>query len=308
MAVDYTTDALIADIKRHGSIPSKQQLLTTDDFVDFLNHNQRTYMIPTIMRTREEFFVQTYDKPIDRSLTEQRYDLPTRAIGHNIRKLMLVDQQNNEIIMPRIEPENKTWHETFAWWPGTKSGYYFEGDQILLTPNLNNSFSTLRLKYFRRPNWLTLRENCAKVLTVDTGTGIVTIDALPTGWVTGQIIDVIASKPTFRTHGDSIVTTLISGTNITLPLAAAANVVVGDFLCPEGESCVPQYPEELHPILQHLALIDCLKALKDTEAVQVAEGELEEMERSANTLISNRDEGSPRKLVTRRGIFDTGGV
>jgi DNA-binding GntR family transcriptional regulator len=71
---------------------------------------------------------------------------------------------------------------------------------------------------------------------------------------------------------------------------------------------VPQYPEELHPILSHLALIDALKAMQATEAVQLAVAELEEMERNLNSLISNRDEGSPRKIVSRRGIWDTGGV
>ena len=306
--IDYTTDALIEEIKRRGSVPTSQQLLKSADFIDFMNHRQRTYLVPSILRTREEFFVSTFDQDLDSSLSPQKYDLPTRAIGHKVRQVMLIDQQDNEVILPRIEPDNKTWHETFAWWPGTKSGYYFEGDRIVLTPNLNNSFKQLRLKYYRRPNWLTLRENCAQVLAVDTGTGIVTIDELPEGWVTGQIIDIIASKPTFRSHGDSVVTTLIAGTAITLSVADAANVVIGDFLCPENESCVPQYPEELHPILVQLGLIDALKALGDSEAVQVASAELEELERNLNSLIKSRDDGAPRKIVSRRGLWDTGGV
>lgn len=307
MPIDYTTDALIAEIKRHGSIPTTQQLLSSEDFVNLLNHNQRVYMIASIMRTREEFFVATFDQALIGGSEEQRYDLPTRAVGHKLRKLIIVDQQSNEVMLPRIEPENKTWHESSSWWPGMKSGYFFEGDQVVLTPNLNNSFSTLRMKYFRRPNWLTLRENCAQVTAVDTGTGIITIDELPEGWVTGQIIDVIASKPTFRSHGDSVVTSLIAGTSITVPVADAANVVVGDFICPEGETCVPQYPEEVHPILMQLGLIDALKAMGDSEGAGNAASQLEEMERDLNSLLKSRDDGSPRKIVSRRGLWDSGG-
>lgn len=303
--IDFTVDAMIEDIKRHGSIPSNQRLLSDEDFLDFLNHNQRVYMIPAIMKNREEFFVSTFDQPVNAN--GDPYELPERGIAHKIRKACLVDANNNETMLPRIEPENKIWNDVTAWWPGSKSGYYFEGEQIFLTPNMNISFSILRLKYFRKPNWLTFRENCAQVTAIDTGTGVITCDSLPSTFVNGFVIDFIKSKPTFRSHSDDVTISAVSGSQFTVSLDVAAKIEVGDYACPAGESCVAQYPEELYPILTQLGLVDALKAMKDSEGAQAAESELAEMEESLNTLISNRDQGAPRKIVSRRGLWNTGG-
>lgn len=304
--LDFTTAALITSLKRRGSVPTSQSLFDDDDFCDLFTQAQKKTIVPNIMKTREEFFVATYETPLLPNTIE--YALPTRAIGMKVRQVILLDDANNEVRLPRIEPENKTWHENFIWWPGTKSGYLFEGNKVILTPNLNNSYRTLRIKYFRRPSELVATSHAGKITSIDTGTGVLGLTAVPSGWAAARVIDIVNGSPPFDSRADSISLSGVSGATVTVDLATAALCSIGDWVCDEGETVVPQYPEELHPALVSFALIDVLKALGDTQGASNEAASLAELMNDFNTLISNRDEGAPRKIVNRRGLWDSGGI
>jgi hypothetical protein len=306
--LDRTTTALIKDIKRMGSIPSSQDLYEDSDFVDAMNDCQASTVIPQIMKVREEFLVDTFTTPC--VVGQRDYDLPVRAVGGKVRQIIMIDTQGNEVRLSRIEPENKTWHENYMWWPGTKSGYYFEGNKIWLTPNLQNMYTSVQIKYFRRPSELTLTSLAAQVISINPTSGWVTVDKIPTGWAANRMLDGQKVDSPFNSKFDSVAALNIdlNANGVQLPPATAALLAAGDWICDEGECVIPQYPVELHRILTNYVLIDVLRHLGDTQGAMNMAADLQEAIDNFNTLISNRDEGSPRKVFSRRGIWDTGGV
>jgi hypothetical protein len=307
--IDRTTTSLIADIKRMASIPNSQSLYSDQDFVDAMNDCQSSTIIPQIMRVREEFFVTHVDIPLVSGTRE--YSLPERAIGQKVRQIILIDTQGNEVRLPRVEPENSTWHETYMWWPGTKSGYQFVGSKIKLTPNLDNTYTALRVVYFRRPSDLAKVTNAIQVTAIATANNETTLQftgSLPTGWAIGRVMDVQHADSPFDTLADSVELLAANPTSVTFAESDVAGVSVGDWVCDEGECVIPQYPVELHRILTNYVLIDVLKHLGDTQGAQNAATDLAEQMNNFDTMISNRDEGSPRKIMSRRGLWDTGGI
>lgn len=304
--VDYTTDKLIEDVKRHGSVPTSQNLLQLDDFVEMLDHNQRTSIIPQIMKNRGEFFVKIFDTPLINGTTA--YDIPSRAIGGKVRSIWVIDEQGNESMLSRIEPENKSFHENYIWWPGSKSGYRFEGNQIILTPNLDKSYTTLRIRYFRRPNKLVLTTEAAQITAIDTGTGILTLSNVLDEWVTGSKVDLIKGEPNFDSISDSFALLGVSGLTVTVSTEIAAKLSLGDWVANEKESPIPQYPEEYSAILVSLTTADVLKALGDIVGAQAEQADSMDLKDTLDSTAGNRDEGSPRKVFSRRGLWDTGGL
>ena len=79
----------------------------------------------------------------------------------------------------------------------------------------------------------------------------------------------------------------------------------GDFVALAEETHVPQLPQELVPILAQRTAIKCLESLGDTESMANASRELQKMEENAYSLIDNRVEGAPRKVVQRNSQLKT---
>lgn len=304
--VDYTVDKLVADVKRHGSVPTSQDLFSEDDFAEMLDHNQRTSLIPQIMKQREEYFVATSDIPL--VVGNNTYSVPARSVAAKVRSIWVVDAMGNEAQLSRIEPENKSWHENYIWWPGSKSGYRWEANTVILTPNLSTSYITLRFKYFRRPNRLVLKKNAGQVTAIDTGTGIITVDNVLSTWVTGSKVDLIKGTPNFDSYSDSFALLGVSGSTVTVSLALAAKLSVGDWICNESETPVPQYAEEYSALLVSQVTEEVLRSLGDLVGAQAEGADRQDLKDTLNELGGNRDEGAPRKIVSRRGIWDTGGI
>ena len=79
------------------------------------------------------------------------------------------------------------------------------------------------------------------------------------------------------------------------------NLQVNDYVALAEETHIPQLPSELIPILSQRVAIKCLESMGDTEGMGNASRELARLEENAYTLIDNRVEGAPRKVVNRTG-------
>lgn len=308
MAVDYTTTQLIRDIKRRGSVPTNQSLFTDQDFIDTMSDCLEMRVIPNILRTREEFFVAAADTPLVEA--QRRYPLPERGVGHRVRQVQFLDSDGKVTMnLQRVEPEHgeNDGGQSFSGIHHHQSGYYFEGNDIVLTNEdltPSNSLQTLRVKYFRRPNRLALITNAGKVTAVDTGTGSLTLDNVPTDMTTGTKVDIIAGRPTFDSVADSEELTGAAGFAVSVSLATAANVSIGDWVCFEGESTIAQIPKELHQILIQYSLVKVLTALGDIQGAAAAANDLDELERNLYEMLGVRDDGSRRKVVSPHGLWN----
>ena len=183
-------------------------------------------------------------------------------------------------------------------------GYYFRDNKIILNnkPKAGET-RNLVIEYFRRPNKLTLTENTARITGI-AGTTI-TVDLAPSTWTNTTTLDAIANNNPFVGLSDDIAIS-IAGNNITVSAEVAALLSVDDYLAESGFTPIPQYTEELHPILVQYALIKVYEAQADTTSAELALIELQKLESTVYDMISPRDEGQSKIIKSTNNIFRQG--
>ena len=90
--------------------------------------------------------------------------------------------------------------------------------------------------------------------------------------------------------------------------AAEAAFIRADLVTLAGETIIPQIPDELHSMLAQRVACRCLEALGDQQGLQAANLKLAEMEAKSATLINDRIESSPQKIVNRNSPLMRKGI
>lgn len=304
MAIDYTADKLVEDVKSLAILPDSQLLLDPEEILRMMNFQMRASLVPLIDSAAEEFFVHYEDLDYDPSVTE--YGIPTRAVGTKLRDVVFVDASGNEVAIPRLTPEQiKT---GYMYGVGFNMGLYgfFLKDQTIQLYIGNgqgaSAFPTLRLKYFRRPSDCVTVNECGKITLINTVTRQVTVDNAPSAWTSALLFDFVKGSPHFTSKGDSLVVSSIAGNTLTFSAALPDDLVVGDWIAEEGETPIPQVPYEAFPLLTQLTIVKTLEANRDTDGMKNALSSLEEMKQSFLQIITPRVDGSPIKLGGSGGI------
>ena len=303
---DFTSTQLILDVKREGSVPTNQSLYTDTDFCASFTDCQKTRIVPSVLRTREEYFVAVRDFPFSdfAELNGDRLQitLPDRVIGGRIRMLQLIDQNGNvQSDIPKLNPEktNQLLGSQFF-------GYIFQGNKIIIPSSLQSDLSQVRLQYFRRPNDIVEVLRAGRVMSIDTLTGDLTLDNIPSEWEVGTKVDIIAGLEPFDSVADSEPLLLVGGFVVRVSVATAVLVSEGDYVCFEYETVIPQLPVELHPILIQYALSRVLKSLDDTQGAANVMAELPELERNLYEMLESRDDGSEKKMIAPNTLWTRG--
>lgn len=281
----YTTSDLVEAVKAIASIPSSQNLFATADFLRFANRAMHKKLIPLVLSTREEYWVKTYDLAITANQAE--YAIPQRAIGSKLRDVVLVEG-TSETSLPRLEPENIYSTES------GRLGFYLEGTNVVLNPTPDATQDTLRLKHFRRPNKLVATTACGLIESINTSLNQVTITSTPTTFANGLLVDFVVGNQGSDWRAIDQAITGVSGTTITFA-SLPSGLAAGDYVCIAGESCVPQLPFELLPILEDEVARMCRQAQGKKD--DAADKELEEDKREALKMLTPRVDGEPKKIV-----------
>jgi len=304
MAIDYTSDELIADVKQRASVPTTQNLFDESKFVRFLSNKMHSNLVPLIMAVREDYFVTQSDQDITAaSSVANKYPIPSRAIGMKLRDVVLVADTGEEESLPRITYKDKAL-------PGFTDfqrlwGFYIEGNNIRLHQAESFASQTLRFYWYRRPNRI-VKKSLAGQITGIVG-NIVSLDNAPTTWDTTTLFDVIDGQPGFQSRGDDQTITLKSGFDLTFT-SVPTGTVVGDWVAEAGESPIPQIPWELFPLLAQTGVIKVLEALKDVQGIQMAMADYGKMSEDARKMLSPRVDDEAQKAVSRKGVWRTGGA
>ena len=304
MALNYTADQLVEDIKSLSILPDSQLLLQTEEILRMMNFQMRASLVPLIDSAAEEFFV--HDEDIDYDGTETVFNIPTRAVGTKLRDVVFVDSNGNEVGIPRLRPEQlKT---NYGYGIGLAFGLYgfiLKDQTVQLFIGSSQSapsYPTLRLKFFRRPSDCVTVNDCGQITLINTATREVTVDAAPTDWSTDLLFDFVKGSPHFTSKGDSLAIDSIAGNTLTFTDELPDDLVVGDWIAEEGETPIPQVPYEAFPLLTQLTIIKTLEANRDTDGMKNAMATLEEMKKSFLQIITPRVDGSPIKLGGTDGI------
>lgn len=299
MSKILTTDKLVTSTKRRAMLPSDQVTFTKQDLIDILNEEMDVGLLPELLSTHEEYLVAYEDAAISGS--NRQFTIPERAIGNKLRGAMLVDSNGTTFSLTRVELEDimdfqDNQRQTYS--------FYVQNNKLILPGTYDSLAGNIRMYYYLRPSKLVEDKYAAVVTSINTTTGEVTVDKIPTNFSTSSLFDFTGHRTPNKLYTFDISAVSINTTSKIMTFAVAdlpEALVVGDYITVEQESIVPQVPTELHPVLAQRAAVHCIEALGDLQGLQLAQNKLTKMEAAVVNLIDNRVESANQKINNLNG-------
>lgn len=297
MRPQYNVEELIKTIKRACSVPTSQLTYTDVDWAALANDVLQTTVVPLIMSTREDYFVTFEDvsSPADGIIP-----FPANAVGSKLRNVCFISQRNPLILinLPRIDLDVVSGVGFYNMW--TLAGFYVQGENIVLYPNTAVPTNTpIRMYLYRRTLVLADPESYGRVVSVDPMSNTVLLDFVPHSWAIGTELNSVGSQPNFSITNELTTITAVSSPSIILD--SVEGIEVGDYISEAGYSAVPQVPIEAHNYLAQLTAAKALEGLADHEGMKAAYGEAEKLKTSLLVMISQRVDGSVKKVINPSG-------
>ena len=285
----FLASSLISSLKRRGLIPTSDEAFNEADFLALIDEETRTYILPFLKRTREDFLVTTASTTVRSGYS--RYLLPARCAAEALKYVSLG---------PDFHPLRRAANEDGHLGGG---GFYVEDDAVVLADTPTQDGETLRFTYYYRPNMVVAEAATARVTGFDTVTREVEVNDIPTvndvaTFTLTESYDFVKGSPGFRCHDINLTATDITGTTITFADELPVGLAVGDFVCLSGETPIPQIPAELHPLLAQRVTYVLSNALGPTKGRAALE-QLLQMEGQLASLFANRADASPRYVLNR---------
>lgn len=304
MAKYLTTDTLIDSVKRRAMVPETQNTFTEVDFLAFANEEMDLGIIPHVLSFHEEYFART--DLVSLSPNISRYQIPERAVGGKLRELAYQDTSGNIFEMSRIKVDDLPSYQNNVI-QNSFTLFYVEGNEIVLVPVTGNMpVGKLRFTYYLRPNEMVSQSAVSIITNINTTTGVITVDQIPSTFKLSTQLDVIQTKPPHGTLGMNIVPIGINTTGNTITLTVSdvpLNLSVGDHIALAEQTIVPQVPPDLHSMLAQRVAARCLESLGDTQGLTAANVKLTEMEKKTGSIIDDRVEGAPLKVVNKHSTM-----
>ena len=305
MSSVLTSNKLIKSIKRRAMIPKDQNTFTDEDFLEMLNEEMLYFGVPHLLRTYEEYLIVSEDFPIENS---NKFEIPYRALGNKLREVSLVTdpgssediQELSRVSLEDLADFNGYSNSSYA------ENFYVENNKIVLLGDvpLNNTF--VRMYYYIRPSSFVEEKRAGTITTIDRVSGIITLQTFPDNFNSSPDMDFIKYQSPNIILGFDVTPLSIDSTTRSVtftPSDIPEDLKVGDYINNIQETIVPQLPVELHAVMTQRVAVAALESLGDQEGLASAERRLMKMEQSTNTLIDNRVEGAPQKIVNRHGAL-----
>lgn len=303
-----TTNGLLKSIKRRAMVPDNQNTFSDQDFIDLMNEEMMIGLVPSILQMKEEYFIFKQITPL--VTNKSNYPVPERALANKLREVCYKDSPDkftgNEYEMTRVAIDDRYTGISNGTGSSDFTGFrrfYMMGSDIIIHPSVGPSpVGALAFYYYLRPNSLVKESLVASVTFINREAGTITLSSVPTGYALDSNYDFIKAKSPHNIL-DIDVTPIalnVSGKLMTLdPNSIPKDLEVGDYVALAGQTCVPNIPTELHMVLAQRVAQRVLEALGDTEGLNNASNKIAEMEAKLSTMMGNRVEGAPRKVVNR---------
>jgi hypothetical protein len=312
----YTTDSLIPTLRLLPLMPSVQALFTDSDLVNILDFEMSSKILPLIDNQAEEYFVVPADIPYVQSVTQ--YSLPMRATADKLRSVSFVDENNNEIRIPRLRPEDimSNVNSTGLAINPALWGFYLQNDQCILYlgsfTGSSNAYKFLRLRYVRMPSTLVQEAACGQITAIGVGSSVTvyTLNSVPSTFTTSMKYDFVSNSPQmFVSKADDVTLASIGGNNVSVTNSAPntqtpANVQVGDWVCLAMQSPIPQIPfKPGFQFLLQLSAAKCLEIHGDTQGFNIAMSQAADMKDFFISVITPRVDGNVIRLTTPNSLY-----
>jgi hypothetical protein len=312
-----TTSGLLKSIKRRAMVPDNQNTFTDQDFIDLLNEEMMIGIVPSVLQMKEEYFM--FNEIVPLVADKSKYSVPERALASKLRELCYRDTSSinngNEYEMTQIAVDDRYTGLSNGTGSSDFTGFrrfYMMGSDVVLHPSVGpNPTGALSFYYYLRPNSLVKDVNVATITSIDRNTGIIGLSSLPSGYTLYEAssnstvlskFDFVKAKSPHNVLSIDNVLLNVNTTNKTITISSdliPKDLSVGDFMPIAGQTPIPNIPTELHMVLAQRVAQRVLEALGDTEGLNNASTKLTEMENKLTTMLDNRVEGSPRKVVNR---------
>lgn len=334
--MDQTTAGLITLVKEKETIPDSGAAYSESVLLNYIDQSMKGFIVPAIQSVMEEHFVVTVDQQMPTmpqySGTSPPVDvgnvlmIPSESTGMRLRDVYMVGTDGSFYNLPRLTPSQAAaqnfgsvnWSMGYNNQINAVGGFFLQGNQVQIFPYGVASDKIIRLTYQRAPADLCLTSNAGKVLAI-TG-DVVTIDKVQTTWYSGIthvnaisgtlphdfVQDSRVATPVYSSYAplsDMLLVT-VAGNILTLPAGAGANIQIGDWICPKGQSVYAQnIPQELFPALVQKAASMCIHAAGDSEGYKIAQIEYTEMIKMGLLQIAPRVIGKPIKILPTNSPF-----
>jgi hypothetical protein len=281
MAVNtYSTADLISLTKLLGHVPQGNLTFTPANLLTLADFELQTAISKQLKQTSAGFFqtIVEYDQN-----ESGEYLVPSNAIASTA---FIVQIRNGEAIWPVsvqqvAEMTTTTFPSTGNWTCFLRSNTFH-----MLPAQFDGVF---RVTYDRRRSKLVLTTACAQISAINGQ--VITVTSVPSGWVNGDSVDLQQSTPQFDYFGTREITD-ITGTDITLD-GDLTSLSVNDYLCLEGQTCIPQIPVEFHQLLAQRVVCKIYELQGYMDKLKAAKIILKEMEDALTALVTPRTQAAP---------------
>jgi hypothetical protein len=323
MAQTFTTTELLVQIREMARLPDDEPDATDTILLRKATEILQSVYAPAVRKVREDYYVAT--SRIALASGRASYPIPRRAVTASVRRVRLLDSAGRELRMTQVPYESLLTSQT-----GLRPDFYSLADDRVMvspTPIAGSTSYRLELVFEYRPSMLVpVDEDELSVVvasnynnpTADTHT----VYALADVFQDADLIDIVRKDAPFSSP---VIDATINARGVTvsgyaLDLTSYSGLqdqnlglVVGDWVCPAGETPVPQIPAELHPILaKHTAAawLAPIDTQTSAELKDAADLELKD----ALAAMSPRKLGKQMKMrptaggIRTRGIRRSGGT
>jgi len=276
------------------------------DLLEMASEEMRGTVTSRLMSMNSQLFVTSKD--ITTVANQSKYDIPADSIGNKVKDVVFVDTSGTEIDVVMIDTKAKSnlgirsgsgFGTNFG-----SHGYFLEDNKIVFFPEDVTSFPTIRVYYHRRPSELIKVTEASEVTVVNTGTNTVTVSlALPTGFVTGALLDIVQGDPNFALRANASAVVSITSQDIEFGAGVVDDVAVGDWVALTGESPIIQLPYEVHGWLAQATAIKVLESHGDSD-VKVLQAKSKELDQNFAINFQPRVDDDPEVIVQYDNISD----
>jgi len=307
MSLALTTNSLIDSVKRRASIPENQSTFTEADFLAFANEELGLNVVPGIMSLHEDYFLFRQESPL--VANEDKYPIPDRAIGNKLRELQFIDANGNHFEMTRISVGDiPDYQGIFS--QNHAYTYYVENNNIRLLPPAQGTVSgSLLFFYYIRPSEMVSESRVGIITDINRTTGEITLDKAPTNFNINIKYDMYKNQSPHSHMKIDLTATAYNSTTKVVTFATTDipdELVVGDHIAQQCECIIPQIPSDLHVLLAQYIAERILESQGDTEGLSNAQAKTRKMELRSGTIVDNRVDDAPIKLVNRNGLLRFG--
>lgn len=307
MSAYYTSEQLIESVKRRINTPTNQNTFSDANILAFADEELSLAIIPAIMSLHEDYLLFSQDFPLQSNTTE--YQIPYRAVGNKLYDLQFIDTNGNVFYMSRASlGDQPSFNGGYV--ANSAYSYYVKSNKIGILPAITGGVTgSLRFIYFIRTNSLVPTAEVGIINNINLTTGEITVNNLPSTFNTNSPCDFYKHQSPHNILGIDVSPISVNPSSNTIvfnPDDIPADLIVGDHVALAEQCAIPQIPSDLHVYLAQKTAERILEAQGDMEGLNAARQKSAEMEVRAGTIIDNRVDESPTKLVNRRGILKSG--